>query len=83
MREIDYARLRSFTVRRLTGALLRDGFSLDRQSCGHHQYFHPDGRRVTVSLHRSSETFSPRLLQIIIERQAKWTHRDLRRLRII
>jgi predicted RNA binding protein YcfA (HicA-like mRNA interferase family) len=83
MREIDYARLRSFTVRRMITALLRDGFYLDRQSGGHHQYCHPDGRRVTVSFHRSNETFSRKILQIIIERQAKWTDRDLRRLRIL
>ena len=83
MNRIDYGRLRSLTVRDLISALLRDGFFLDRQSGSHYQYYHPDGRRVTVSYHRSSDTFTPRLLRIIIGSQARWTAQDLRRLRLL
>lgn len=80
MSDVDYAKLRSLTAGRLIAALLRDGFSLDRQSGSHRQYRHPDGRRVTVSFHRSGETFSPKILRIMVERQAKWTAEDLSRL---
>lgn len=83
MSRIDYSRLRSLTVRNLIRALRRDGFALDRQSGSHQQYRHADGRRVTVSYHGSSETFSPRILRIMIEDQAKWTTDDLQRLDIL
>ncbi|MBI4319593.1 MAG: type II toxin-antitoxin system HicA family toxin [Chloroflexi bacterium] len=83
MSGIDYGALRSLTAKRLVGALEGDGFSLDRQSGSHRQYRHPDGRRVTVSSHRSSDTFSPKILKIMIESQAKWTDEDLQRLGIL
>ena len=83
MNPIDYSRLRSLTARRLIRALRRDGFDLERQTGSHQQFYHPDGRRVTVSSHRSSGTFSPRILRIMIEDQARWTEDDLRRLGLL
>jgi len=83
MSGIDYSRLRSLTARRLINALTREGFSLDRQSGSHQQYLHPDGRRVTVSFHHPNDTFRSKTLKSMIERQAKWTEDDLRRLKLL
>ena len=57
MSEIDFSRLRSLAARELISALQRDGFVLERQSGSHQQFYHQDGRRVTVSFHRPSDTF--------------------------
>ena len=83
MREIDFSRLRSVTARELTRALRRDGFEMERQTGSHQQYYRQDGRRVTVSSHRSGDTFSVRLLRSMIELQARWTDSDLRRLGLL
>lgn len=80
---IDYAKLRGLTAREITSALLREGFLLDRQKGSHQLYRHADGRRVTVSFHRPGETFKPKTLRSIIERQARWTDVDLRRLGLL
>jgi predicted RNA binding protein YcfA (HicA-like mRNA interferase family) len=77
---IDYSRLRSATARHLVRALQLDGFTLRRQKGAHRHYFHPDGRRVTLSFHHSSETFRIGTLRSVIEKQACWTGDDLRRL---
>ena len=79
----DYSRLRSLTARQLTRALLRDGFSLTRQTGSHQRYRHPDGRRVTVPFHKGSATFLPKTLRTIIEAQARWTEHDLKRLGLL
>lgn len=83
MSQVDYSRLRSLTARRLIRALGRDGFSLERQAGGHQQFYHPDGRRVTVSFHRPGETFTSRILRIMIRDQAQWTEEDLSRLGLL
>ena len=83
MSSIDYSRFRTLTARQLTQALAQDGFSLVRQRGSHHRYVHPDGRRVTVAYTRNGETFQLRTLRSIVERQAKWTAGDLRRLGVI
>ena len=80
---IDYRRLRSLTARELVVALTRDGFSFARQKGSHQRYRHPDGRRVTVAPHAGGDTFSIKTLQKIIERQARWTESDLRRLKLL
>ena len=77
---IDYSKLRSLTARKPVLALLKDGFSLVRQSGSHKIFRHPDGRRVTLSYHKGSQTFPPKLLKIMIEEQAKWNENDLKRL---
>jgi predicted RNA binding protein YcfA (HicA-like mRNA interferase family) len=82
MNESNYSKLRSLTAREIISALIKDGFYLERQSGSHQQYYHQDGRRVTLSFHRSSDTFSPKILQSIIEKQAKWTNEDLKRLKL-
>ena len=80
---IDYSKLRSLQARELISALLRDDFSFDRQSGSHQHYIHPDGRRVTVSFHRSGDTFNLKTLKAMIESQAGWTDADLRRLGLL
>jgi len=81
---INYGQLRSLTARDLLSALIRDGFVFDRQSGSHqHYYRHTDRRRVTVSFHRSGDTFPPKTLKHMIEDQAGWTEADLKRLGIL
>lgn len=80
---VDYSRLRSITARQFAAALLEDGFELHRQKGSHRHYHHPDGRRVTLSFHHSSDTFPLGTLKSMIEVQARWTEDDLRRLRLI
>jgi predicted RNA binding protein YcfA (HicA-like mRNA interferase family) len=77
------SRLRSLTARRLIAALEADGFVLDRQKGSHRRYVHSDGRAVTVSFHRSSETFAPKTLHSMIEVQAGWKEQDLVRLGLL
>ena len=79
---IDYSKLRSVTARQLASTLVADGFQLQRQKGSHRHYRHPDGRRVTLSFHHSSDTFRPGTLRSIVEIQARWTEEDLRRLRL-
>lgn len=84
MADIDYSKLRSLTAREIISALIKDGFVLESQSAsGHRQYYNADGRRVTVSYHKSSGTFPPGTLKSMIETQAKWTLKDLKRLKLI
>jgi predicted RNA binding protein YcfA (HicA-like mRNA interferase family) len=80
---INYSKLRSLTARELIGALIKDGFSLDRQSGSHQQYSHSDERRVTISFHHPGDTFTPRTLKSMIEKQAKWNEDDLKRLNLL
>ncbi len=83
MTEIDFSRLRSLTARQLAAALERDGFNLTRQAGSHRHYKHPDGRRVTVTFHHSSDTFRFKTLRSMIEIQAQWKWEDLIRLRLV
>lgn len=80
---LDYSRLRSLTAREIIGGLLRDGFSMHRQTGSHRQYRHPDGRRVTVTFHHSSSTFPLPTLKAMIDEQAKWSEGDLLRLKLL
>jgi predicted RNA binding protein YcfA (HicA-like mRNA interferase family) len=80
---VDFSRLRSTPARRLASALHDDGFEFHRQKGSHRHYRHPDGRRVTLSFHHSSDTFPLGTLKSIIEVQARWTETDLRRLGLI
>lgn len=80
---MDYSELRSLTVRDIARALERDGFELLRQRGSHRRYGHPDGRRVTLSFHRSSQTFRIGTLKSMIETQAQWSEADLRRLGLL
>ncbi|WP_040335821.1 type II toxin-antitoxin system HicA family toxin [Candidatus Magnetobacterium casense] len=80
---IDYKQLRSLKAGDLVNAILKDGFYLRHQTGSHQQYLHSNGRRVTVSYHKSGETFTPKILRSMIEIQAEWTEEDLKRLKII
>lgn len=79
----DYSRLRSLTAREIVSALEADGFIIDRQKGSHRRYVHTDGRAVTVSFHRPSDTFAFKTLRSMIDVQAQWSDADLRRLRLI
>jgi predicted RNA binding protein YcfA (HicA-like mRNA interferase family) len=83
MSDIDWSRLRSLNARRLINALLRDGFFRRSQVGSHQRYYHPDGRRVTVSVHRPGDTFPPKTLRRMIADQARWTLPDLERLGLL
>jgi len=83
MTEINYSKFRSLTARELINALGREGFYPRIRSGAHRQYRHPDGRRVTVSYHRGSDTFTFKTLKSMIEKQAKWTEEDLKRLKLL
>ena len=80
---INYSRLRSLTARELISALMRDGFYLRAQKGSHQRYYHPDGRRVTVTFHRPGDTFPPKTLKTMIESQAGWDEEDAARLGIL
>jgi predicted RNA binding protein YcfA (HicA-like mRNA interferase family) len=80
--DTHYGQLRNLTARELISALIRDGFSLDRGSGSHQIYYHPDGRRVTVLFHRSSDSFRRKTLKSMLD-QAGWTEDDLKRLKLI
>lgn len=75
----DYSRLRSLTAREIIAALEKDGFTLARTRGSHRLFRHPDGRRVSVSAHRMSDTFPPGTLRSMIEVQAQWDDEDLLR----
>jgi predicted RNA binding protein YcfA (HicA-like mRNA interferase family) len=83
MTEVDYSRLRSLTARRFVAALERDGFFMARQAGSHRHYKQPDGRRVTVSFHHSSDTFPLKTLRSMVEIQARWQWEDLERLDLL
>lgn len=80
---IDYRRIRTVTAREIISALIRDGFYLRSQEGSHQRYQHADGRRATISFHKSSDTFPPKTLKRILEEQARWTEDDLVRLKIL
>lgn len=73
---IDYSKIRTVTARQMATALQADGFFVRR-------YAHDDGRRVTLTFHHSSDTFPLPTLQSMIERQARWSKDDIRRLGLL
>ena len=79
---MDYAQLRNLSAREIISALIRDGFSFDRGAGSHQIYYHPDGRRVTVTFHAPSDTFTRKTLKSMLEVQACWTEEDLKRLKL-
>lgn len=83
MSQINFSRVRSLTARQITAALERDGFEWIGGPSSYRQYRHPDGRRVTVSYKGSGATFNLRSLRSMLQRQARWTMDDLRRLRLL
>jgi predicted RNA binding protein YcfA (HicA-like mRNA interferase family) len=80
---MNYALLRGLTAREIISALVRDGFVFDRGAGSHQLYYHPDGRRVTVTFHAPGDTFTPKTLKSMIEREAHWTEDDLKRLKLV
>jgi predicted RNA binding protein YcfA (HicA-like mRNA interferase family)/predicted RNase H-like HicB family nuclease len=80
---IDDSQLRSLTAWEIMTALIRDGFFLRAQAGSHQRYRHPDGRRVTMSLHHPCDTFPFKPLKRMIKDQARWTEADLPRLRLL
>ncbi len=80
---IDYSSLRGLTVREIQTALERDGFELARQKGATRFFKHDDGRRVTLHVHRRSQTLPIGTLREIIENEARWDEADLIRLRLL
>ncbi len=56
MTELEWRRLRNLTARQIINELFRDGFELYNQRGACQRYLHPDGRRVTVTVHHGSDT---------------------------
>ena len=83
MSRIDFSRLRSLTAREIASALERDGFEWVSRSGGHRQYYHGDGRRVTLAFHHPGATFRISRLRYMLQEQARWTTDDLRRLGLL
>jgi predicted RNA binding protein YcfA (HicA-like mRNA interferase family) len=79
---INYALLRSLTAREMISALIRDSFGRDGGSGSHQIYRHADGRRVSVTFHAPGDTL-PKTLKSMIEKEARWTEEDLKRLKVI
>ncbi len=79
---IDYTQLRGLTVRRIITALERDGFRLARRKGATRFFKHADNRRVTLHVHRPSQTLPVGTLREIIENEARWDEGDLMRLRL-
>ena len=69
---------RGITARRLTKALLQDGFLRDRIAGSHHIFTHADGRVVPVAFSHDSQTFPVGMLRKMAK-LARWTEDDLRR----
>lgn len=80
---IDYSKLRGLTVRKLITALKKVGFVLAREKGATRLFRHPDGRRVTIHVHRPGQTLKIGTLKEIIENQALWDEDDLKRLRLL
>lgn len=81
--DIDHAKLHSLTAREIISALVRDGFyRRSGKGSGHLRFQHQDGRRVTVTFHKSSDTFAPKTLKSMFD-QARWTEEDLKRLKLV
>lgn len=80
---LDYQQLHKLTAGQIVRALLRDGFTIRNQAGAHIRFVHADGRRVTVSFHKSSQTFPPKTLKSMLEGQAHWTEKDLKRLKLL
>jgi predicted RNA binding protein YcfA (HicA-like mRNA interferase family) len=75
--------LRNLPARELIRALVEDGFIFRRQEGSHQRYVHSDGRRVTVTVHKPSDTFPIKTLKSIIEKQARWSEQDLEHLKLV
>ena len=69
---------RGITARRLTNALLQDGFILARIAGSHHIFTHADGRVIPVAFSHDSQTFPIGTLRKMAK-LARWTEDDLRR----
>jgi predicted RNA binding protein YcfA (HicA-like mRNA interferase family) len=80
---LNYALLRNLTAREVISALIRDGFALDRGRGSHQIFYHPDGRRVSVTFFAPGQTFTLKTLKSMIETEARWTEEDLKRLKLI
>ena len=80
---INFKKLKNLTAREIINALSRDGFYLRHQKGSHQRYYHPDGRKITISFHHPGDTFPPKTLKKMIEYQAEWTKEDLKRLNLL
>lgn len=80
---VNYSKIKGLTAREFIKALLQDGFFFVHQKGSHHRYHHSDGRRITIPFTRPGDSFAIGTLKSIIEKQAKWTEDDLKRLELI
>lgn len=76
------ALLRNVSTSRIVRALTHEGFQFTERQGSQRVYRHPDGRRVVIHYHRSSDTQPPYVLRNLLI-GTRWTEEDLRRLRLI
>jgi predicted RNA binding protein YcfA (HicA-like mRNA interferase family) len=77
-----WKQLKNKTTDDLIAALLKEGFKLDDEVRTERIYRHPDGRKVSIHYHKSSETYGPKLLKALLE-DIGWTEEDMERLKLI
>jgi predicted RNA binding protein YcfA (HicA-like mRNA interferase family) len=73
---------KNITTIKIVHALERDGFRKTTEGRGHVIYRHSDGRKVEVSFHHAGDAIRPKTLKLIMS-QARWTVKDLQRLKLI
>jgi len=73
------ALLRNVSTGRIIRALVREGFQFTQRQGSQRIYRHPDGRRVVIHYHRSSDTQPPYTLRNLLI-GTRWTEDDLKRL---
>ena len=77
-----WKQLKNKTTGELVAALSKDGFKLADKVRTERIYRHPDGRKVTIHYHRSSDTYGASLLKALLK-DTEWSEEDMRRLKLI
>jgi len=77
-----WKQLKNKTTGELVAALLKDGFELADKVRTERIYRHPDGRKVSIHYHESSETYGAKLLKALLK-ATEWSEEDMRRLKLI
>ena len=77
-----FEQLRNLPIRKIIGALDRDGFRYRKKKGAGRLYRHPDGRRAVIHYHHGNDTLPPGTLRSVLEATG-WTEDDLKRLQLI
>jgi len=77
-----WKQVKNKTADDLIVALAKDGFELVDKVRTERIYRHPDGRKVSIHYHKSSQTYGANLLKALLE-DAEWSEEDMRRLKLV